>query len=603
MKAMQRKVGALTGKRKEDQADVGVVLAEFKEVDDMLTKLVKDLTAFRNSWDDILKLQYDLTEAVATLYKPLDPANDPEQRRAPTVTPQTYIQKCLGLQKLYSDLKTDLYTELNLIDTKLIRPAEEAKAATKGLGKTLKHRENCKLDYERYLSRAEHVRRKETRSIKEESALAAHESNLAQAQIDYETADDQVKQTFPPVTAAVASLIPYLAANQVMLQTTLVGQLYTVMDKYTRAHQMANPAPDDAEIVRVWESEYTGFRKELESGIGVIANGKAVQRTMTLPVDKGSTLTGLGIRNKAGGMMGKGNGSASPSGEGSSMTGMGIRNKAGGLMHKGGSGSSTPASGEGSSMTGLGIRNKAGGLMNRQGSPASHSPAVPASERPRIGQRQSSGTTTMSVYDDAREHHNDDYEAAPTKPPRPGGNSPGLGMPSPTINFGSKPGRIPSTSASTYSQPAGDSVASWQRRASPPSDHAPPPSYEQAAATAVNGATHKAASDYFGRDSKTPAGTNSQHAAMASSLASSAMSAAAAKKKPPPPKPAKRMMSGQHVEYVTAIYDFDGQNDGDLAFREGDRIQVVHKTESVDDWWEGEVRGKRGSFPANYVKL
>ncbi|KAK3086968.1 hypothetical protein LTR53_019953, partial [Teratosphaeriaceae sp. CCFEE 6253] len=124
------------------------------------------------------------------------------------------MQKCLGLQKLYSDLKTDLYTEISQIDSKLINPAQEAKTATKALGKTLKHRENTKLDYERYVSRAEHARRKETRTVKEEAALAAHESNLAQAQIDYETADDQVKQTFPPVTAAIVELLPYLLANQ-----------------------------------------------------------------------------------------------------------------------------------------------------------------------------------------------------------------------------------------------------------------------------------------------------------------------------------------------------------------------------------------------------
>lgn len=54
--------------------------------------------------------------------------------------------------------------------------------------------------------------------------------------------------------------------------------------------------------------------------------------------------------------------------------------------------------------------------------------------------------------------------------------------------------------------------------------------------------------------------------------------------------------------YVTALYDFGGQSAGDLAFREGDRIRVLKKTESTDDWWEGELRGVKGSFPANYVE-
>ena len=54
---------------------------------------------------------------------------------------------------------------------------------------------------------------------------------------------------------------------------------------------------------------------------------------------------------------------------------------------------------------------------------------------------------------------------------------------------------------------------------------------------------------------------------------------------------------------MTALFDFEGQSAGDLTFREGDRIKVVKKTESTDDWWDGELRGKVGAFPANYVQL
>jgi amphiphysin len=39
-----------------------------------------------------------------------------------------------------------------------------------------------------------------------------------------------------------------------------------------------------------------------------------------------------------------------------------------------------------------------------------------------------------------------------------------------------------------------------------------------------------------------------------------------------------------------------------LSFREGDRIRVVKKTESSQDWWQGEIGGVQGSFPANYCK-
>ena len=92
--------------------------------------------------------------------------------------------------------------------------------------------------------------------------------------------------------------------------------------------------------------------------------------------------------------------------------------------------------------------------------------------------------------------------------------------------------------------------------------------------------------DYFSRDRQPSA----------SSLAL----IAAGKKKPPPPPP-KRLPSTQ-FQWVIALYEFAGQGEGDLVFREGDRIRVVKKTDSTDDWWEGELKGVKGSFPANYCR-
>ncbi|KAJ5573534.1 uncharacterized protein N7459_007961 [Penicillium hispanicum] len=77
--------------------------------------------------------------------------------------------------------------------------------------------------------------------------------------------------------------------------------------------------------------------------------------------------------------------------------------------------------------------------------------------------------------------------------------------------------------------------------------------------------------------------------------ASDSLAAAATQKRRPPPPP-------RPINLVTAVYDFDGQGPGDLVFREGDRIKVVRKTDSTDDWWEGELRGVKGQFPANYVE-
>lgn len=61
----------------------------------------------------------------------------------------------------------------------------------------------------------------------------------------------------------------------------------------------------------------------------------------------------------------------------------------------------------------------------------------------------------------------------------------------------------------------------------------------------------------------------------------------------PPPPPPKR-------EIAVGLYAFKAEDDTELPFNKGDRITVLSKQ---GEWWEGELNGKRGMFPANYVAL
>lgn len=75
-------------------------------------------------------------------------------------------------------------------------------------------------------------------------------------------------------------------------------------------------------------------------------------------------------------------------------------------------------------------------------------------------------------------------------------------------------------------------------------------------------------------------------------------------KKPPPPPPLKpKPKIEPSKQYVVALYDFEAQADGDLSFRAGDRIEVVEKTASSEDWWTGKLNGVQGVFPGGCLLL
>ena len=81
-------------------------------------------------------------------------------------------------------------------------------------------------------------------------------------------------------------------------------------------------------------------------------------------------------------------------------------------------------------------------------------------------------------------------------------------------------------------------------------------------------------------------------------------SAGSIKKAPPPPPPMKRAASNvPPAEDCVALFDFAAQAEGDLSFSVGDRIQIIERSESQDDWWTGKVHGQTGSFPGSYTQL
>jgi hypothetical protein len=380
------------------------------------------------------------------------------------------------------ELKNEMLEEVQVMSTRIVGPAKEARTAIQPYKKVIKKREDRKLDYERYKSRTENYEKKTKRSEREDRSLAKYQVELSAATAEYQAADEHLRSTLPGLTSATYSILPHLLNSQIMIQNTLLAHLYTSLHNFAQEHSFQSPPPEMEEIIATFESDFTPLRLELEGKIKTIANGKAVREPMTLGKESKS-LTGLNIRN-------------------------GFAQRRTNSQPSAASATKRPsASGE---------------------SLSSQLPSVDQSSKPKI---QSSSSRSLPQL------------------------SPGMLTPDPNTA-----GSTPSPSAS--------------------------PALEQ--------------KDYFAPASHS--NTYRPRQPSSTSIASAASALSIGKKKPPPPPPPKRNLSYQD-QYVTALYDFEGQGPGDLAFREGDRIKVVKKTDSEQDWWEGELRGAKGSFPANYCKM
>lgn len=79
------------------------------------------------------------------------------------------------------------------------------------------------------------------------------------------------------------------------------------------------------------------------------------------------------------------------------------------------------------------------------------------------------------------------------------------------------------------------------------------------------------------------------------------LSPSTSKTTPTEPTPPKLPPANTALCQVIGMYDYVAQNDDELAFLKGQVITVINKDDC--DWWKGELNGREGLFPSNYVKL
>jgi hypothetical protein len=91
------------------------------------------------------------------------------------------LERTSNLRAAYAELKADLLDEVGMMDSRVIRPATDAKEYLQPIRKTIKKRENKRLDWERYTDKVNSLTKKLKRSDRDNAALARAEEDLAKA--------------------------------------------------------------------------------------------------------------------------------------------------------------------------------------------------------------------------------------------------------------------------------------------------------------------------------------------------------------------------------------------------------------------------------------
>jgi SH3 domain-containing kinase-binding protein 1 len=56
-------------------------------------------------------------------------------------------------------------------------------------------------------------------------------------------------------------------------------------------------------------------------------------------------------------------------------------------------------------------------------------------------------------------------------------------------------------------------------------------------------------------------------------------------------------------ELCRVLFPYEAANEDELTLKEGDLITLLSREVADKGWWRGELRGKVGVFPDNFVEL
>jgi amphiphysin len=199
----------------------------FQELEKETKRLHDESQKYFNAINGMLNHQIEFSKAMTELYKPISGrASDPS-----TYTIQGNpegIHACEEYEAIVRELQESLAPELEMIDSRIISPADQLLEVIKVIRKVGVKRDHKQLDYDRHRTTLKKLQDKKDKSLKDEKALYKAESDVEQATQEFNYYNDLLKDELPKLFALEAEFIRPLFQSFYYMQLNV---FYTLHDK------------------------------------------------------------------------------------------------------------------------------------------------------------------------------------------------------------------------------------------------------------------------------------------------------------------------------------------------------------------------------------
>ncbi|KAL7623012.1 BAR adaptor protein Hob1 [Parahypoxylon ruwenzoriense] len=200
----------------------------FQELEAETKRLHDESKKYFDAINGMLNHQIEFSKAMTEIYKPISGRmSDPESLKIEG-NPDG-INACEEYEAVVKDLQESLKPELEMIDSRVIRPANELLDVLKVIRKTATKREHKKLDYDRHNGTLKKVQEKKEKSAKDEKALWKAESDVEQATQEFNYFNDLLKDELPKLFALERQFIQPLFQSFYYMQLNIFYTLHEGM--------------------------------------------------------------------------------------------------------------------------------------------------------------------------------------------------------------------------------------------------------------------------------------------------------------------------------------------------------------------------------------
>ncbi|KAG5358029.1 Regulator of cytoskeleton and endocytosis [Yarrowia sp. B02] len=216
----------------EQTKDLVYIDAErrFKELEKETKKLHEESKKYFDAINGMLEHQIQFSKAIEEIYKPISGRLSDPNGTIPEGNPEG-ISACEQYREVVNDLQATLKPELEMIETRIIGPANELLDVINSIRKMATKRAHKQLDLDRHNNSLKKYQDKKERSVNDEKKMYSAESAVEIAQQEYDYYNDMLKEELPQLFELEAQFIAPLFQSFYYMQLNVFYTLYIRMEE------------------------------------------------------------------------------------------------------------------------------------------------------------------------------------------------------------------------------------------------------------------------------------------------------------------------------------------------------------------------------------